>query len=48
MTSSCDPQNLRLGNSIEEEVALSGIVDVLAWKHGFEMTLDPNLPRPGQ
>jgi hypothetical protein len=34
-----------LGKS-REEVALSGIVDVLSWRHAFETSQDPNFKRP--
>jgi hypothetical protein len=35
------------GNS-REEVALSGIVDVLTWRHPLETSQDPNYLRRGQ
>jgi hypothetical protein len=36
-----------LGNS-REEAALSGIVDVLSWRHALETSQDPNCLPPGQ
>jgi hypothetical protein len=46
MDASCRPLD-GLGTS-REEIALSGIVDVLSWRHVFEKAEDQSLPRPVQ
>jgi hypothetical protein len=46
MSATCLPIE-GLGNS-QEEVALSGIVDVLTWRHGPDTSQAPNYPGPGQ
>jgi hypothetical protein len=46
MDASCKPLDC-LGTS-REEIAVSGIVDVIAWRHVFEKAADPTLLRPGQ
>jgi hypothetical protein len=45
MSATCLP--IDLGNS-REEVALSGIVDVLAWRQALETSQDPDYLRPSQ
>jgi hypothetical protein len=46
LSATCPPID-GLGKS-REEVALSGIVDVLKWRHALETSQDPNYQRPGQ
>jgi hypothetical protein len=44
ISANCQPMD-GLGN-LREEVALSGIVDVLSWRHAFATSQDPNFLRP--